>query len=539
MDNKLISPWQSGFIPGSSTVTQLLELYNQFSCAAEQSKDIRIVFLDISKAFDKVWHKGLLYKLQQLGIQGCLLKWFENYLSNRVQRVVINGHVSDWQSIFAGVPQGSVLGPLLFLVYINDITSVVNYCNIRLFADDTCLFVSTNNHTEAAMFINQDLNHIEEWAKQWIVKFSPSKTESMVLSMKTKFNKPFPRLFLCNTPIANVQSHKHIGLWISNNFKWDIHINSLVDKCSRRLGILKTLKYKLNRKALETIFTLYIRPIVEYADIIWSGAPQHLLSKLDYITNEAMRIVTGAPARSSISALYNETGWLSLSKRREIHVLKMMFKVANNLCPSYLSNIVPSIIRELPPQVGRLRQNLNSRINCGDFPAIRTRLKLLDNLFPAIGTKLWNALPPKLKSLNSLGSFKRELYKLHYPDSLNHKFHEKLFRHGNRSMNIFHACLRMECSKLNVHLKNNLHVIDHESCRCGYPTEDIQHFFFSCPLYDSIRNSLISTVQAVINEEVSTELLLFGSNNLSSDQNLIIVDAVHLFLNKSRRLLND
>ena len=122
------------------------------------------MFLYIAKAFDKVCHKGLLYKLQQFGIQGCLLKWFENYLSNCVQRVVINGHVSDWQRIFAGVPQGSVLGALLFLVYINDITSVVNYCNIRLLADDTCLFVSTNNHTEVAMFINQDLNHIEELA---------------------------------------------------------------------------------------------------------------------------------------------------------------------------------------------------------------------------------------------------------------------------------------------------------------------------------------------------------------------------------------
>ena len=177
-------------------------------------------------------------------------------------------------------------------------------------------------HIEAAVFINQDLNHIEEWAKQWIVKFSPSKTESMVLSLKTKSNK----LLVCNTPIANVQSHKHIGLWISNNFKRNTHINSLVDKCSRRLGIFKTLKYKLNRKALETIFTLYVRPILEYADIIWSRAPQHLLSKLDYITNKAMRIITGAPARSSISALYNETGWLSLSKRRAIHVLKMMFK---------------------------------------------------------------------------------------------------------------------------------------------------------------------------------------------------------------------
>ena len=106
-------------------------------------------------------------------------------------------------------------------------------------------------------------------------------------------------------------------------------------------------------------------------------------------------------------------------------------------------------------------------------------------------------------------------------------------------MNIFHACLRMECSKLNAHLKNNLHVIDHKSCRYGNPTEDIQHVFFSCPLYDTIRNSLISTVQAVINVEVSTELLLFGSNNLSTDQNLIIVDAVHLFLKKSRQFLND
>ena len=142
------------------------------------------------------------------------------------------------------------------------------------------------------------------------------------------------------------------------------------------------------------------------------------------------------------------------------------------------------------------------RTNCGDFPT-------------TIGTKHCNALPPKLKSLNSLGSFKGELYELHYPDSLNHKFHEKLFRHGNRSMNIFYACLRM-CSKLNAHLKNNLHVIDHESIR-----------------------NLISTVQAVINVEVSTELLLFSNNNLSTDQNLIIVDAVHLFLNKCRQLLND
>ena len=138
------------------------------------------MFLDISKAFDKVWHKSILYK---------------NISCHKWPRVRLAKN-------FCFSPSRFCLGSLLFLVYINNITSVVNYCNIRLSADDTCLFVSTNNHTEAAMFINQDLNHIEEWAKQWIVKFSPSKTESMVLSLKTKSNKLFPRLFLCNTPIA-------------------------------------------------------------------------------------------------------------------------------------------------------------------------------------------------------------------------------------------------------------------------------------------------------------------------------------------------
>ena len=149
-----------------------------------------------------------------------------------------------------------------------------------------------------------------------------------------------------------------------------------------------------------------------------------------------MSPVTNAPARSSIFDLYNKTGWLSLSKRREIHVLKMIFNVANNLSPSYLSNIVPPIIKEIPPKVGRLRQNINLRTNCGEFPTTRTCLEL-DDLFPAIVTMLWNTLPSKLKSLNSKGSFKQEVYKLYYPNSLKHKFHEKLLGHGQSwSMNI-------------------------------------------------------------------------------------------------------
>ena len=137
-DNNLISAQQSGFVPGDSTVNQLTPLYNVFFEALDKQKEVRVVFCDITKAFDRVWHKGLIHKLKQQGIQGPLIEWFTNYLADRKQRVVVNGQDSKWGNVSAGVPQGSVLGPLLFLIYINDMTTVVT-SPIRLFANDTTL----------------------------------------------------------------------------------------------------------------------------------------------------------------------------------------------------------------------------------------------------------------------------------------------------------------------------------------------------------------------------------------------------------------
>ena len=170
-DNNILSSLQSGFIPGDSTVNQLTYLYNVFCQALDEGKEVRAVFCDISKAFDRVWHSGLLLKLQAAGVTGKVLAWFKSYLSERRQRVVIPGGTSDWKSIHAGVPQGSILGPLLFLVYINDIVVDIG-SNIRLFADDTSLYIIVDDPVTAAGCLNTDLQRITRWASLWLVKFN-------------------------------------------------------------------------------------------------------------------------------------------------------------------------------------------------------------------------------------------------------------------------------------------------------------------------------------------------------------------------------
>ena len=160
-ENQILTPLQSGFIPGDSTINQFTYLYNFFAQALDSGKEVRVVFCDISKAFDRVWHEGLLLKLEAAGISGNLLLWFRSYLTDRKQRVVHPGAEPEWTYIRAGVPQGSILGPLLFLLFINDIVDEIG-CHIRLFADDTSLYITVENPDMAAELLNID--KIMKWA---------------------------------------------------------------------------------------------------------------------------------------------------------------------------------------------------------------------------------------------------------------------------------------------------------------------------------------------------------------------------------------
>ena len=190
---------QSGFLPGDSTVNQLTFLYNTFCQALNSGKEVRAVFCDISKAFDHVWHVGLLHKLKASDVTREILDWFKHYLSDRKQRVVLPGAISDWVFIRAGVSQGSILGPLLFLIYINDIVTDIG-SNIRLFADDTSLYIVVDDPVTATNCINTNFDKISRWAATWLVSFNPAKSESLLISRK--LNRPqYPSLSMQNHQI--------------------------------------------------------------------------------------------------------------------------------------------------------------------------------------------------------------------------------------------------------------------------------------------------------------------------------------------------
>ena len=246
--NRLLNTRNSGFKKLDSTVNQLVHIVNNIYKGIDNHHDVCMIFLDISKAFDKVYHEGLLYKLKQLGIEGNLLKWLESYLSGRTQRVLVNGKASDWCTTNAGVPQGSILGPLLFLVYINDIIENIQ-SEIYIFADDTSLMRPIKNEVIDFDLLNEDLTQLHTWAQKWRVTFNATKTEYMIFSNKNTI-PVYPDLFLGNTKIKQVENHTHLGLTMDRKLDWKNHVSRISTKAGQRVSNIKRI-----RQSQEKLYT--------------------------------------------------------------------------------------------------------------------------------------------------------------------------------------------------------------------------------------------------------------------------------------------
>ena len=507
-DNGVLTPLQSGFIPRDSTTNQLTFLYNTFCQALDSGIEIRVVFCDVSKAFDRVWHKGLLCKLRAAGISGNLLSWFESYLSERRQRVILPGTQSDWNYIHAGVPQGSILGPLLFLLYINDIVKDIQ-SNIRIFADDTSLFIEVENPDTAAQTLNSDLEKNTKWAKDWLVSFNPIKTETLLISRKLIQ----PPLHMLNKQISEVENHKHLGLYFSNDGSWHTYITYIKEKAWKRNNIMRKLKFHLDRKSLEIIYTVFIRLILEYGNEIWDNCTLYEKDDLEKIQIEAARIATGTTKLVSIENLYSEIGWETLETRRKKQKLVLFYTMVNNLTPLYLSTLIPSTISA--------RYNLR---NANDIRTINTRTTKYYNSFLPSTIREWNTLPEEQRTSATPLSFKAQInqHSTRIP---------KYYNSGDRQSQILHTRLRTKCSCLNydIYLRN---LRDSPLCSCG-DIETSEHYFLQCCRYHLQRHEMLSNISQLCH--VSIDVLLFGDISLSNEINSRIFSPVQKFIRDSKR----
>ena len=247
------------------------EIYESFE--SPDRLEVRAVFLDISKAFDKVWHEGLIFKLKQNGVRGNLLSFFVSYLSNRHQRVGINGSYSEYSKILSGVPQGSVLGPLLFLIYINDLEKNLK-SQVKFYADDTMLYSIVKDPAQSAADLNHDLDLIQKWAFQWKMQFNPDPTKQatqMIFSCKQN-NPQHPPIFFNGFEVPLAEHQKHLGLILTRNLSFSKHVYEKIKKANKHIGIIKHLSKYLPFKTLNQMYKTFSRTQLDYCDVIYHQA---------------------------------------------------------------------------------------------------------------------------------------------------------------------------------------------------------------------------------------------------------------------------
>ncbi|KAK6174541.1 hypothetical protein SNE40_017797 [Patella caerulea] len=512
IENETISPFQSGFKQNDSTIYQLIEINDYIAKALDDGHEIKAVFCDVSRAFDRVWHKGLLNKLYAVGIRDKFLLLIENYLSNRQQVVVIKNETSKMKTVEAGVPQGSVLGPTLFLIYINDVIKNIN-SHVRLFADDTSLYVTIEDPVLCQTSLNDDLSKISTWSIDWKVNFNPNKTESMTFSRKkspSSFHVNFN-----NTDIVDTTDHKHLGLIFNSSGQWTVHINSIIIKVGKLVDVLRSFKYKLSRKSLDTIYKSFILPIFDYADVIYDNCSKTDCEKLENIHLDALRTITGLVRGTSHKILYTESGLTSLKQRRYRHRLTIFYKLVNKLAPPNLCLLVPPKISDINPYLLRDHNSLRP-VHC--------HTETYKSSFVPLTVRDWNDLPAYVKDSSSLKTFKQHLSK-----------HDKqvpsYFYFGNRSVNVVHTQLRHGKSTLNYH-KFLMHVSENPSCKCGYDMENTEHFFFFCPLYKEERIRTIDNLPYYFH---NISAILDGNPNVNECENQACFEIVHSYISATKR----
>ena len=262
-ENSLISDYQWGFMPRRSTISALCSITHNWLGVLEDGNEICSVFFDLRKAFDSVPHAPLLDRLLSYHLNPCLIAWIHGYLAGRSQTVVVGGEQSSRLQVVSGVPQGSVLGPLLFIVYVNELTSVISpYSRISMFADDIALYCPISAAADYIM-LQSDISAIDHWVQDNFLSFNPGKCCTMFISRKSLHSNPPSTLFLGSSALTRVNFLKYLGVTLSSDLSWSLHVRNINAKPRKLVSLLYRRFHFCSTPTLVTLYTSFIRPHLE------------------------------------------------------------------------------------------------------------------------------------------------------------------------------------------------------------------------------------------------------------------------------------
>lgn len=394
--NNLISAEQYGFRSGRSCMSQLLNHYEKILSILEESSNVDALYLDMSKAFDKVDHKILLRKLKALGIDGKILQWLTAFLTNRQQVVMVDGQKSKPEKVLSGVPQGTVLGPLLFILYINDITKVIRNTYIKIFADDSKLIKVINSVEDRDLF-NEDILAVTEWAVANKMELNRLKYQLIQYGKNPELKLPYT--IDEDTTVNKSETVKDLGVLMSENMLFNDHIIECKNKAKKVAGWILRLVQSRSEETILLLYKTYVRPHLEYACSLWSP---HLVKHISAIES-VQRSVT-----AKISGLENLNYWerlqklnlFSLQRRRERYDIIHLWKIHKGI----IQNDLNINFYDTPRYGWRCRRN-NIQSRQRQLSTIRY------NAFSSRAAALFNNVPKMVKNTDSLSVFKNRLDK--------------------------------------------------------------------------------------------------------------------------------
>ena len=411
---------QFGFRKQNSTVFALAQITEMIKTSIDGGKFGCGIFIDLRKAFDTVNHEILLIKLEHYGIRGNMLKWFQSYLSNRKQYVSVNGYSSELLEVKCGVPQGSVLGPLLFLIYINDLPNISKVLNFYLFADDTNIYYESESLHDLENTINKELNKLYLWLNVNRLSLNIDKTNFIVFH---PYNKPLKHSITIkiNKKVINEkESIKYLGVLIDSTLSWKYHILNISKKISRSIGIMYKMRPFLSLKTMKTLYYSLIYSHLIYAIEIWGTASKTELEKILILQKRAMRMMTFTDIYPSVPGplspsdpIFAKLEALKVIDIYKYQVSKFVFKCINLIAPV---NFHGWFKLDHVRHTYRTRSKFN--INDGNIiknlfiPYARTTNYGLKQL-KVNGPRIWNSLPSDIKNTTSINVFLKKL-KLYY-----------------------------------------------------------------------------------------------------------------------------